>query len=75
MCALSLTLPMGGISSLDPHDNTIRIWDANTGGAVGKPLEGHTGGELPLLTPSMGGISPLGLMTAPLRSGMLRLAL
>jgi WD40 repeat protein len=23
-------------------DNTIRIWDAETGSAVGKPLEGHT---------------------------------
>ena len=25
------------------HDKTIRIWDAETGDAVGKPLEGHTG--------------------------------
>src|SRR5258708_19521024 len=23
-------------------DNTIRMWDAETGSAVGKPLEGHT---------------------------------
>jgi len=23
-------------------DRTIRIWDANTGAAVGKPLEGHS---------------------------------
>jgi WD40 repeat protein len=23
-------------------DKTIRIWDAETGAAVGKPLEGHT---------------------------------
>ena len=25
-------------------DNAIRIWDAETGAAVGKPLEGHSGG-------------------------------
>jgi WD40 repeat protein len=27
-------------------DKTIRIWDAETGSAVGKPLEGHTSGVL-----------------------------
>ena len=25
-------------------DNTIRIWDAETGAAVGEPMKGHTGG-------------------------------
>jgi WD40 repeat protein len=33
---------MGSTSSPDLTDNTIRIWDAETGAAVGKPLEGHT---------------------------------
>ena len=28
------------------EDNAIRIWDAETGDAVGKPLEGHTGNVL-----------------------------
>jgi WD40 repeat protein len=41
VCPL-LTLPMGSTSSLDLDDKTIRIWDAETGAAVGKPLEGHT---------------------------------
>jgi WD40 repeat protein len=27
-------------------DKTIRIWDAETGAAVGGPLEGHTGSVL-----------------------------
>jgi len=26
------------------HDKTIRIWDAETGAAIGNPLEGHTRG-------------------------------
>jgi WD40 repeat protein len=33
---------MGSTSSLDHDDKTIRIWNAETGSAVGKPLEGHT---------------------------------
>ena len=27
-------------------DNTIRIWDAETGAVVGEPLKGHTAGVL-----------------------------
>ena len=27
------------------YDNTLRLWDANTGAAIGQPLEGH-GGEV-----------------------------
>ena len=46
-CGLSLTLPIGGISCLDPR-TTIRIWDAETGALVGDPLEGHTGGVNPV---------------------------
>jgi WD40 repeat protein len=42
-CGLLLALRMGGASSPDPHDNTIRIWDAETGAAVGEPLVGHNG--------------------------------
>jgi WD40 repeat protein len=33
---------MGVTSSPDPRHRTIRMWDAETGAAVGKPLEGHT---------------------------------
>jgi WD40 repeat protein len=40
---LLLALRTGGASSPDPHDNTIRIWDAETGAAVGQPLVGHNG--------------------------------
>jgi WD40 repeat protein len=43
------TLPTDGTSSPDPDDRTIRIWDAETGDAVGKPLEGHTDGWCGLL--------------------------
>jgi WD40 repeat protein len=42
-CGLLLALRTGGASSPDPEDNTIRIWDAETGAAVGEPLEGHNG--------------------------------
>jgi hypothetical protein len=33
---------MAATSPLDPDDSTIRIWNAETGSAVGKPLEGHS---------------------------------
>jgi WD40 repeat protein len=56
-------------------DKTIRIWDAETGAAVGEPLEGHTGCDGPLLTLPMGGTSSLDLMTRPFESGMPRLVL
>jgi len=44
------TYPMSSTATPDgryilsgSYDKTIRIWDAETGGAVGQPLEGHTG--------------------------------
>jgi WD40 repeat protein len=58
---------MGGISFRDPSDNTIRIWNAETGSAVGKPLYGHTDHGQLLILP-MGGIS-LCLVTIPFGSG------
>jgi WD40 repeat protein len=42
-CGLLLALRMGGASSPDPMTRTIRIWDAETGAAVGQPLVGHNG--------------------------------
>ena len=30
------------MSGSDLHDRTIRLWDAQTGGQVGNPLQGHT---------------------------------
>jgi WD40 repeat protein len=45
-------------------DKTIRIWDADTGAAVNKPLEGHTEAMCGLLpTLPMGGTSSLDLVT------------
>jgi WD40 repeat protein len=38
----SRTLPMGGTLYLDLMTDTIRIWNAETGAVVGKPLEGHS---------------------------------
>ena len=35
-------LPNGCYIITGVNDRTIRIWDAETGVAVGKPLEGHT---------------------------------
>ena len=32
-------------------DNTIRIWDSETGAAVGEPLKGHNDGPLRLYLP------------------------
>jgi WD40 repeat protein len=56
-------------------DRTIRIWDAETGAAVGDPLKGHTNGCGPLLTLLMGDTSSPDPLTAPFESGMPRLAL
>jgi WD40 repeat protein len=42
VCGALLALPMGSTSSPDLHDGTIRIWDAKTGAALGKPLNGHS---------------------------------
>jgi WD40 repeat protein len=36
------TLPMAPYIISGSVDGTIRIWDDNTGAAVGKPLSGHT---------------------------------
>jgi WD40 repeat protein len=57
------------------YDETIRIWDAETGSTIGEPLKGHTAMCSPLLTLPMGGTSSLDLMTRPFESGMLRLVL
>src|SRR5882757_6181065 len=35
--------PDGSHIATGSGDETIRIWDAETGAAVGNPLEGHTG--------------------------------
>src|SRR5258706_285304 len=35
--------PNGPYVLTGSHDCTIRIWDAESGAAVGEPLEGHTG--------------------------------
>jgi WD40 repeat protein len=57
-------------------DKTIRIWDAETGAAVGKPLEGHTGlGVWSVAYSPDGSTSSLDLMTRPFESGMPRLVL
>jgi WD40 repeat protein len=51
---------MGGASSLDLMTSTIRIWDAETGVAVRKPLEGHSEEcAIPSPTPPVGGTSSL----------------
>jgi hypothetical protein len=46
---------------------TIQIWDAETGDAVGKPLEGHTGWVWAVA------YSHRGHLIGPFKSGMLRL--
>jgi WD40 repeat protein len=56
-------------------DTTIRIWDAETGAAVGKPLQGHTGMCGLLLALPMDDTSSPDLMMGPFESGMLRLVL
>ena len=38
-----LSIPTDATSFSGSDDFTIRIWDAETGAVVGKPLEGHTG--------------------------------
>jgi hypothetical protein len=74
-CGLLLALRTGGASSPDPHDNTIRIWDAETGAAVGEPLEGHNGRCGLLLALRTGGASSPDPQTTPFESGMPRLVL
>jgi WD40 repeat protein len=54
-------------------DRTIRIWDAETGAAVGEPLKGHGWlGELRLPTLPMASTSSPDPTTAPFESGMPR---
>jgi WD40 repeat protein len=47
--------PMDLVSCLAHRDKTIRLWDAETGDAIGKPLEGLDGSRLIIL--SLGCIS------------------
>jgi WD40 repeat protein len=52
------------------EDKTVRIWDAETGAAVGKPLEGHTGWvQFVTYSPNGQRLSP-DPMTRPFESGM-----
>ena len=56
-------------------DMTIQIWDAETGAAVGTPLEGHSDFVLSIACSPNGQHIILGLKIRLFESGILRLVL